>query len=70
MRKGEIMSVFKSKWFLLGVAIILGILVLALPRPEGTRFRISGDADQRLLSEIKNNFDVVVWPCLLSSGWC
>ncbi|UCD78076.1 MAG: DASS family sodium-coupled anion symporter [Desulfobacterales bacterium] len=56
------MSVFKSKWFLLGVAVILGILVLALPRPEGTRFKISGDADQRLLSEIKNNFDVVVTP--------
>jgi len=50
---------FKSKWFLLGLAVILGIIVMLLPRPEGTRFKISGDADRMLLQQIGNDFDLV-----------
>jgi sodium-dependent dicarboxylate transporter 2/3/5 len=50
---------FKSKWFLLGLAVIFGIIVMLLPRPEGTRFKISGDADRILLQQIGNNFELV-----------
>jgi len=34
---------FKSRWFQLCVAIALGIVVLLLPRPEGTKFKITGE---------------------------
>jgi len=34
---------FKSRWFQLCVAIALGIVVLLLPRPEGTKFKIAGE---------------------------
>jgi sodium-dependent dicarboxylate transporter 2/3/5 len=57
--KGKFMSVLKNKWFLLAVAVFLGIVVLLLPRPEGTRFTISGDVDQRLIPKINASFDIV-----------
>jgi sodium-dependent dicarboxylate transporter 2/3/5 len=50
---------FKSKWFFLGLAFMLGIIVLLLPRPEGTRFKISGDADLALFQQIRNDFELV-----------
>jgi solute carrier family 13 (sodium-dependent dicarboxylate transporter), member 2/3/5 len=50
---------FKSKWFLLGLAVILGIIVMLLPRPEGTRFKISGDTDRILWQQIGNDFELV-----------
>jgi sodium-dependent dicarboxylate transporter 2/3/5 len=56
------MSVLKKKWFLLSVAVLIGIVILLLPRPEGTRFRISGDADQRLIQKLDGNFEVVANP--------
>ena len=49
----------KSKWFQLGVAVILCLVVLLLPRPEGTRFTIKGDGNQLLLQHIKVNFNLV-----------
>jgi sodium-dependent dicarboxylate transporter 2/3/5 len=48
--------VFKSKWFMLGVAVLLGVIVLILPRPEGTRFRILGDPDKALLGHLEGSF--------------
>ncbi len=53
---------FKSKWFLLGLAVIFGIIVMLLPRPEGTRFKISGDADRILLQQIGDDFELVENP--------
>ena len=53
--KGEEM-ILKSKWFQLGVAVALCIIVLLLPRPEGTRFTITGDGKYVLLQHIKDNF--------------
>ena len=47
---------FKSKWFMLGLAVLLGVVVLALPRPEGTRFRITGDPDKALLAHLEGVF--------------
>jgi sodium-dependent dicarboxylate transporter 2/3/5 len=48
--------VFKSKWFMLGLAVLLGVVVLALPRPEGTRFKIIGDPDKALVEHLGGAF--------------
>ena len=50
---------FKSKWFMLGLAVLLGLTVLFLPRPEGTRFRIVGGADKALLPQVGDIFRLV-----------
>ena len=50
---------FKSKGFLLCLAFALGAIVLLLPRPEGTKFRIIGDAGKQLLPMIQDHFTVV-----------
>ena len=49
----------KSKWFQLGVAIVLCIVVLLLPRPEGTRFTINNDHKHEFFQHIKDNFQLV-----------
>ncbi|MEE4262597.1 MAG: DASS family sodium-coupled anion symporter [Desulfobacteraceae bacterium] len=49
----------KSKWFQLGVAVVLCLVVLLLPRPEGTRFTIKGDANQIFMQHIEGNFKLV-----------
>jgi len=45
----------KTKGFQLCVALALGIVVLLLPRPEGTKFKITGD-DNRLLFQNVNSY--------------
>ena len=42
----------KTKEFQLAIALVLGIIVLLLPRPEGTKFKISNDSNQVLLQSI------------------
>ena len=49
----------KSKWFQLGVAIVLCIVVLLLPRPEGTRFTITGDNNHDFFQHIQDNFKLI-----------
>jgi solute carrier family 13 (sodium-dependent dicarboxylate transporter), member 2/3/5 len=49
----------KSKGFQLGLAFVLGIVVLILPRPEGTKFKITGDQGQVLLGHVGEHFDLV-----------
>ena len=49
----------KSKWFQLGVAIALCIVVLLLPRPEGTRFTINNDHKHEFFQHIKDNFQLI-----------
>ena len=56
--KGEKM-LYKSKWFQLGVAAVLCLVVLLLPRPEGTRFTIKGDGNHVFLQHINDNFKLV-----------
>jgi len=50
---------FKSKWFQLGLALALGIVILLLPRPEGTQFKVSGDGEKKLLKAVEKHFTVV-----------
>lgn len=50
---------FKNKWFQLCIALALGVVVMLLPRPEGTKFRITGDDKEVLLQGIKGHFTLV-----------
>jgi len=50
---------FKSKLFQLCVALGLGLFVLLLPRPEGTRFKIKGDPEKRLYQAVEENFTLL-----------
>jgi len=51
--------IFKSKGVQLLLAVALGVIVLFLPRPEGTKFKVVGDADRLLVPHINVHFDVV-----------
>jgi len=53
--------VFRNRYFQIGAAVLLGILVFALPRPEGTIFEISGDPDRSLAALTAQDFTVVDW---------
>ncbi|MBU2488671.1 MAG: DASS family sodium-coupled anion symporter [Proteobacteria bacterium] len=48
----------KSKWFQLGVAVFIAVVVGLLPRPEGTKFKISGDPEQKLLAAVSQDFEL------------
>lgn len=50
------MSPTKKMFLLLGIAMVLGLLVMALPRPEGTRFEVAGDPEQKLLGAAEGVF--------------
>jgi solute carrier family 13 (sodium-dependent dicarboxylate transporter), member 2/3/5 len=52
---------FRNKYVQIGLAIVLGVLVYALPRPEGTIFLVSGDPDRRLAAQVSDRFTVVDW---------
>lgn len=49
----------KNNFVQLGIAIALGIIVLLLPRPEGTKFEIIGDPDQKILARVQTDFKLV-----------
>ncbi|MDF1590313.1 MAG: DASS family sodium-coupled anion symporter [Desulfobacterales bacterium] len=49
----------KSKGFQLFIALSLGIIVLLLPRPVGTKFRITGDPGQVLFENIRQHFSLL-----------
>ncbi len=48
----------QSKGFKLGVAILLGVVIMLLPRPEGTQFTISGDPGRLLLADVGAQFQL------------
>src|SRR6056297_2337224 len=47
--------VFKSSIFKLGIGLLLGLIVILIPRPEGTKYQISGDAGQKLYQQVSEN---------------
>ncbi len=53
------MWLFKNRFFQLGIAALLGLGVLLLPRPEGRQFEISGDPERALLAKIQEHFKMV-----------
>jgi len=50
---------FKSRWFQLCLAISLGVVVLLLPRPEGTKFKITGEDAREFVLLIDQHFTPV-----------
>ena len=44
----------KSKSVQLGLAAALGVFVMLLPRPEGSRFKISGIESRKLIQHISD----------------
>lgn len=51
--------IFKNKFVQLAMAILLGVIVLLLPRPEGTRFKVKGDPQQRILQQVGARFELL-----------
>ena len=47
-----------SKWFQLAIAVAIGIGVMLLPRPEGTRFMVTGENIQALATLLEQNFQI------------
>jgi sodium-dependent dicarboxylate transporter 2/3/5 len=50
---------FKTKGFQLCLAFAFGIVVLVLPRPEGTKFKIAGDESQTLFKNTSQHFSLI-----------
>ncbi|MCF8068197.1 MAG: DASS family sodium-coupled anion symporter [Desulfobacterales bacterium] len=50
---------FKSRYFLLFIAFLIGVLILVIPRPEGTRFLISGDSLLQLYQESADHYTIL-----------
>ena len=50
---------YKTNGFKLFVALLIGVAVFLLPRPEGTQFRIKGDKAQILLQNVGAYFTLV-----------
>jgi len=49
----------KNKWFQLCVAFSLGVIVMLLPRPEGTKFKVTGDGASQLVHRVQDAFATV-----------
>ncbi len=47
---------YKTKSFQLCLALLLGLIVFLLPRPEGTQFRVTGDPDRKLAAQVGDHF--------------
>ena len=50
---------FKTKGFQLCIGFAIGIVVLILPRPEGTIFKITGDNDRIIFEHSKQHFTLI-----------
>ncbi|MCK5837678.1 MAG: anion transporter, partial [Desulfobacula sp.] len=50
---------YKTNGFKLCVALLIGIAVFLLPRPEGTQFKITGDTAQNLIQNVNKHFVLV-----------
>jgi len=52
----------KNKMVQLGLAVLLGVVILLIPRPEGRKFQIIGDADQKILAHVAADFRLIEKP--------
>ncbi len=52
------MSPPKKTMLLLSIAVAISLIVLIIPRPEGSRFEISGDPEKKLLAEVQGVFSI------------
>ena len=52
-------AILKSRNFQLCIALLLGAVVLMLPRPEGTRFKVTGDSDKLFYHTISTQYSMI-----------
>ncbi|RLC14267.1 MAG: anion transporter [Deltaproteobacteria bacterium] len=52
-------AILRSRNFQLCLALLLGAVVMMLPRPEGTRFKVSGDRNQLFYHTISSQYSMV-----------
>jgi sodium-dependent dicarboxylate transporter 2/3/5 len=52
-------TILKSRSFQLCAALLLGVAVLMLPRPDGTTFKIRGDSDRSFYQAVSDRFKIV-----------
>ncbi len=50
---------YKTNGFKLCAALLVGVIVFLLPRPEGTQFKITGDEGKILMQNVSEHFAVV-----------
>ncbi|MCG8549345.1 MAG: anion transporter, partial [Desulfobacterales bacterium] len=48
--------IFKSSGFKLAAAVFIGVIVFILPRPEGTKFKLSGTGADQLSGAVSQYF--------------
>ena len=53
------MSFLKNKFVQIGIAILIGVLVHSLPRPQGNTFEVSGDPERQLAAAAASAFDII-----------
>ena len=51
---------YKTNGFKLCIALLIGVIVFLLPRPEGTQFKVTGDTSQILMQSVQEHFDLVL----------
>ncbi|MBT3807115.1 MAG: DASS family sodium-coupled anion symporter [Desulfobacula sp.] len=49
---------YKTNGFKLGAAVLIGVIVFLLPRPEGTQFKITGDTSRIIMQNVTEHFAV------------
>ena len=54
--------IFRNRYVQIGAAVFIGLMVFALPRPEGTSFEILGDPERRLAAAAGPRFTIVESP--------
>jgi sodium-dependent dicarboxylate transporter 2/3/5 len=59
----------KNKTVQLALGFLLGVVVLLLPRPEGTTFEILGDMNKKVLAEVQADFSLVEKPLTPTKGY-
>ncbi len=50
---------YKTNGFKLGAALLLGVIIFLLPRPEGTQFKITGDTESILMQTVAEHFTFI-----------
>ncbi|MBU2551209.1 MAG: DASS family sodium-coupled anion symporter [Proteobacteria bacterium] len=61
--------ILKNKVVQLCFGLLLGAIVLAVPRPEGTKFEILGDPDRKVLARLSNDFQIHTEAGLKTKGY-
>ncbi len=59
----------KNKTVQLALALLFGVVVFMLPRPEGTTFEILGDASKQVLAGVQADFSLVEKPLTPTKGY-